>query len=126
MFSDLNIFKISNAMAVHAGQRQAVVAENIANVDTPDYKARDIVDFASTYRISSMEMRSTRSGHVGHVDNPAPRWQPEELRAPTDPNGNSVSLETEMMRATEVERAHSRALAIYDASMGILRATLTT
>ena len=34
MFQNLDIFKMSHAMAVHAANRQSVVAQNLANADT--------------------------------------------------------------------------------------------
>jgi flagellar basal-body rod protein FlgB len=40
------------------------------------------------------------------------------------PNGNSVSLETEMVKAVEVKRQHDQALAIYKSSMNVLRASI--
>ena len=45
MFYDLNVFKTAYAMATHAGQRQAVIARNMANADTPGYQTRDIESF---------------------------------------------------------------------------------
>ena len=42
-----------------------------------------------------------------------------------DPNGNSVSLETEMMHGVDAKRQHDRAMAIYQSSMTILRSTFS-
>jgi flagellar basal-body rod protein FlgB len=42
----------------------------------------------------------------------------------TAPNGNSVSLEREMMRAAETRQSHDMALAVYGTARGILRAAL--
>jgi flagellar basal-body rod protein FlgB len=40
------------------------------------------------------------------------------------PNGNSVSLETEMVKAADTQREHDLALAVYGKSLDILRASL--
>lgn len=40
------------------------------------------------------------------------------------PNGNTVSLEVEMVASAEVQGAHDRALAIYGSGLNILRAGL--
>ena len=45
MFEKLEIFRMAHAMSVHAGARQAVVAQNMANADTPGYAARDVQPF---------------------------------------------------------------------------------
>lgn len=52
--------------------RAQLIAENIANADTPNYKARDI-DFASVLKatsegVQSSAMRVTNAGHIGVDD----------------------------------------------------------
>ena len=126
MFADLNVFKVAYAMATHAGQRQAVVAMNVANADTPGYKARDIAPFASVYQDSAdaAGMRASRGAHLngaayaGHADIRILHDQP------ADPNRNSVSVEDEMLKAVDVMRQHDRALSIYKCSLNILRSSL--
>ena len=49
MFSNLTVFKTAHAMAVHAGARQALIAQNVANADTPGYRARDLPSFAESF-----------------------------------------------------------------------------
>lgn len=125
MFSDLNVFKIAYAMATHAGKRQAVVAQNMANADTPGYRARDIDSFQSAFRGTEVSsLRATRAGHLDGDTRPGAVWREFEPSGPTDPNGNSVSIEQEMVNAVEVKRQHDRALAIYKASLSVLRTSL--
>lgn len=123
MFDSLEIFRLSHAMARHAGARQAVVARNMANADTPGYAARDIVPFAEVLE-AGPGMRATRPGHRGGGAAAGGFEVRAERDAARDPNGNSVSLETEMLRAVEVQRQHSRALAIYRSGLSVLRAAL--
>ena len=51
MFEKLEIFRMAHAMSVHAGARQSVVAQNIANADTPGYAARDVRPFKEILEI---------------------------------------------------------------------------
>ncbi|MEB8387658.1 FlgB family protein [Rhodobacteraceae bacterium KMM 6894] len=124
MFDKLEIFQMAQAMAQHAGTRQAVVARNMANADTPGYAARDIAPFKETYQGQStgFAQRTTRPGHFGGTTGPFPVQVREEGAAPTEPNGNSVSLEMEMLKAVDIKRQHDRAIAIYKSSLTILRA----
>ncbi len=124
MFEKLEIFRIAHAMATHAGARQAVVARNMANADTPGYAARDITPFAKAYHSESsgFALRATRSSHLGGSPRGGHYESFETTTEGNDPNGNSVSLEREMLHAVEVKRQHDRALAIYRSSMTILRA----
>ncbi len=125
MFNDLNVFKTAYAMATHAGQRQAIVARNMANADTPGYKPRDIEAFQTAFENTSREvaMTATRTGHL-NGDARAQPWAEFTVAASSDPNGNGVSLEEEMLKAVEVKRQHDRALAIYKSSIGVLRTSL--
>lgn len=124
MFQKLEIIRMAEAMASHAGARQGVVARNIANADTPGYKAQDLPDFAQTYRVGNEgAMLATRTGHLTQT----PASTPLIARVGTgssSPNGNSVSLEGEMVNAVEVRQQHDLALAIYRNATDILRASL--
>ena len=125
MFSNLKVFQTASAMAAHAGNRQSVIAQNIANADTPGYKAADIPDFLKTLRQSSESMIATRPGHL-RPDQAEPRArQSRDSDAPADPNRNTVSLEIEMMKSVDVKRQHDRALAIYRSAMNVLRASVS-
>lgn len=124
MFKNLEIFQSSFAMARHAGARQAVTAANMANADTPGYRARSIASFADSYAgRDSADMRATRAGHMGAGDlGQTPQVQFSDAEA--SPNGNSVSLELEMVNSVEILREHNRALAIYKHSLDVLRTSI--
>ncbi|WP_284263199.1 FlgB family protein [Roseicyclus amphidinii] len=110
MFDRLEIFALASARAQHAAARQAVVAQNIAHADTPGYRAQDIAEFAETWRA----LQQGQSGPPRVID----------AGTPASPNGNTVSLELEMLRGIEAQRAHSRALQVYGSAMGILRTSI--
>ncbi|MBY6114052.1 FlgB family protein [Mameliella alba] len=122
MFQNLDVFRTAMAMARHAGTKQAFSAQNIANADTPGYRARDLPDFKETLRNPLMGQRATRDKHLnGSMDRTA---DISERREVLDPNGNTVSLEQEMVKAVGAKREHDRALAIYRSNLSILRASL--
>ena len=128
MFEKLEIFRMAQAMARHAGTRQAVVAQNIANADTPGYAARDVAPFTEIMKQDGTgpggALRATRPGHLDRSETASAAVVIERRGAQTDPNGNSVSLETEMLYAVDVKRQHDRAIAIYKSSLSILRAAI--
>lgn len=124
MFENLKVFQTSFAMARHAGARQAVTAANMANADTPGYRAQSIAPFKDSYASSSStDLRATRARHVGHSD-AVTTAQIKFADSEPAPNGNSVSIEQEMLNAVEIEREHSRALAIYKHSLDVLRMSI--
>ncbi|MEZ5715406.1 MAG: FlgB family protein [Paracoccaceae bacterium] len=126
MFEKLDLFQMASAMATHAGTRQAVVAENIANADTPGYRARDVVPFSAlvSHEAGGFHTRASRDGHLhGQRDSLVPEIV-EATVSEANPNDNEVTLEDEMLKAVEVKRQHDRALAIYRSGLNILRTSL--
>lgn len=115
MFDRLDIFQLAGGLARHSAARQAVVAQNIANADTPGYRARDVADFAETWRAMTTENR------LGRGELPI---RTMDAGTPMSPNGNSVSLEFEMLRGIEAQRAHDRALRVYGSAMNVLRTSI--
>ena len=120
-----DLMNLAFAAARHAATRQDVIAQNIANADTPGFRARDTGRFDDVYRDGSgAPMRATRDGHLtGSGTEDGSAW----IRRSTgiiSPNGNSVSIEQEMVRSVEAQRDHSEALAIWRASLDLLRASL--
>jgi len=45
MFGNIELFRLSQAMATHASTRLGVIAKNVANADTPGYRGQDTVAF---------------------------------------------------------------------------------
>lgn len=131
MFDDLGIFKTASSLARHSAARQSLVAQNIANADTPGYDARDLVPFADAFqktdrRIDGMALRTSRALHM---DGGAPRIAnvvEDTTTGNTSPNGNSVSLESEMVKASTVKQTHELALATYRGGLDLLRTAMSS
>ncbi|MBV1788853.1 flagellar basal body rod protein FlgB [Marinobacterium sp. D7] len=86
-------------------RRAEVLANNIANADTPGFKARDI-DFAAVLRGEqdqlSTEPAQTQAGHVGEFIEPD--FAAELMfRTPSQPSvdGNTVEVQEEMARYSD-------------------------
>lgn len=126
MFQNVSVLKIAQKMAVHAAARQNVVAQNMANADTPNYAARKLMSFQDhlkTERHAQSGALATRARHMNGSAQNAFQVLNDGSQKP-DPNGNSVSLEAEMTRAADIKRQHDRALAIYKSSLDLLRLNL--
>lgn len=125
---NLDILTTARALAAHAADRQNVIAANIANADTPGYRARDMTPFSDSFDSAAarpFDMRATRPGHIRDE----PRAHSAEIKTTTAfgaaaPNGNTVSLEDQMMRSAEVRHSHDLALGVYRKSLDILRISL--
>jgi flagellar basal-body rod protein FlgB len=77
-------------------ERQRLIAGNIANADTPGFKARDF-DFAAALRAATAQAR-TGEGIAQDVLTPAARMQPllrYSVPAQTNLDSNSVDMDRE-------------------------------
>ena len=126
MFQNLDVFRTAAALADYSGQRQAVIAENVANADTPGYLTRDIASFVESYRATGAApaMQNTRPGHLTDTRPGGIVGKATITRSEQSPNGNSVSIEEQMVAAIDAQRDHDKALAIYRHAMTVLRSAM--
>lgn len=117
MFARLDVLRLAQALATHAGLRQQAIAQNVAHADTPGYQARDAVPFADY-------LARTDRARQAPPPRPDALIRPDAVPATRSPDGNTVSLEREMMRAAEVRTQHELALGIYASTRDLIRAAL--
>ncbi len=124
MLETLSVTRMAQQLAAHAGARLGLIARNVAQADTPGYKAVDLESFADTYQDANGEgLRATRPGHftsAGHMLDPVVQTDGGEM----SPDGNTVSLSHEMVKSVEVRQQHDMALAVYRNAADIIRASL--
>ncbi|MFO6464920.1 flagellar basal body protein [Jannaschia sp. KMU-145] len=115
-----SIMRLAADAARHAATRQATLSVNVANADTPGFRARDVAVFAPN--AGDMPLRRTRPAHLG--DGPTGIRSFETTDVPADPNGNTVDLEDQILRGIDAGRAHNRAVTVYRTALDIMRASL--
>ena len=123
MFEELTLVRMATAMARHAGARHRVIAENVANADTPGYRAREVKGFAE-YVNEGFNMRATRAAHFGAGGPERAATSPQirfDMSTQASANGNSVSLENEMVKSTSAQGQHRLALTIYAKTQELMR-----
>lgn len=110
--------------------RQAVVAENVANANTPGYLAKDVKPFGDVLAQTSLEVASTNSGHLS-LNGADPASDLDGVGFKDDANqfdvsetGNTVGVETEMMKAGEVNRDYALTTNIMKSFHAMLMASL--
>lgn len=118
---NITLLELASAMARHGAARHNLIAQNVANADTPGYRARDVQEFSAMVN-EGFTARATRPEHFGTPSSGgavAPEIKTLEL--PESPNGNSVNLEDQALRAVEAQGQHALALTVYSKAMDILR-----
>ena len=106
--SPIHLFDIASQQARWLSVRQATVAANIANANTPTFVARDVQPFADILDKTQLNMAVTDPRHfsLAEADVPTTSVRPADAWETTK-SGNSVSIEQEMMKSGEVNRSFS-------------------
>jgi len=109
--------------------RQTVLADNVANADTPGFQARDLATptFADLMRTASSARygQQRAGGYASAASTTAPEFKE---RSGTDweitPDGNGVVLEEQMMKVAENQMDFQLATSLYSRSLGMLRTAI--
>jgi flagellar basal-body rod protein FlgB len=104
--------------------RQEVLAENVANADTPNYKARDLapLDFSRELSAASLKLARTDSGHIEtEADATGDFATDRSGRYETRPRGNNVTHEDEMMKVAANQMDYEAATSLYTHSLALIK-----
>lgn len=105
-------------------RRQAVLAQNIANADTPSYQPRDLSPFAASLAQAEALAR-TDARHIAPPGSGTDgRARRDRTAAERAPNGNAVSLDQQAMRIAETDQAHALAATLHHRWIVMLRTAL--
>lgn len=127
---------LNRALGVHAqaldarSRRAEVLASNLANVDTPQYKARDM-DFEAALAKASQSQGSLRTTDARHLQpgGAAPQGEPESVkyRVPlhSSPDGNTVNADVEKAQFTENAMRYQASLVFLTRKFAGLKSALS-
>ncbi len=112
----MSFFNLASDRLRWLGARQQVTSENIANADTPGYRARDVGSFDDLVERAA-PMRGLGTTHASHIGNGA---SSAGVRVETDRtaweetiDGNTVVLEQQVMRASDIADNYRLATDLY-------------
>ena len=129
--TDIPIFTMLRTRLEWAQERQRVLAENVANSDTPNYRARDLkapkfedpTQIAPT-AVARVSLSRTAGGHIGGLGLSGTQFRTEKGNYEVRPTGNAVNLEDEMMKVAATQMDYQAATALYTRSLNLLKIAL--
>ncbi len=125
--TDLPLFSMLKSRMYWHQERQKVLAENVANADTPGFQGRDLkqLDFNDALKASgSVMLASTQPGHLKPGGDSSQFSSERRNGFATSPRGNAVVLEEEMMKVAANQMDHQAATALYARGMGLIKTAL--
>lgn len=99
--------------------RTSVIAENIANADTPNYRAKDLK--APDFSASVAKMRASDPRHLQAGGAAMTAQSVAAPDAEASLSGNRVSLETQMMKLSETRMDYQLASSVYRKGLDMIR-----
>jgi flagellar basal-body rod protein FlgB len=122
--SDIPILSMLRTRMQWHQARQEVLAENVANADTPNYQAKDItpLTFEGQLSTASLSMVSTDPNHIaGQSAGDLQFASDSSGRYEIRPRGNSVTHEDEMMKVASNQMDFEAATSLYTHSLAMIK-----
>lgn len=109
----LYLFQLASSQSRWLELRQSTIAANVANANTPGFKARDVEPFNKILDAMPVKLAVTSPSHIqlsaAETDT---RSTAKKQSWEVVHSGNSVSVEQEMIKAGDVNRDYSMNSAI--------------
>lgn len=126
--SDIPILSMLRTKMEWHQARQKVLAENVANADTPAFRPHDLAapDFERTLRpVTAVTLARTESDHIAGATSSSAQFRGRsengyEIR----PTGNAVSLEDEMMKVAANQMDFQAVTTLYTHSLNLIKTAL--
>jgi flagellar basal-body rod protein FlgB len=121
--SDIPILSMLRTRMQWNQARQQVLAENVANADTPNYQAKDLAppDFRRELTTASLALARTSPAHVGAVSGGAEFARDTTGRYEIRPRGNSVTHEDEMLKVAANQMDFEAVTSMYTHSLALIK-----
>lgn len=128
--ADIPIFSMLRDRMRWHQDRQKLLAENVANAETPGYRARDLRlpsfgDMVQGAQPAGVAAARTDARHIGSAGPGGPRYQVrQDTGVITTPDGNRVNLEDEMLKVAQNQMDYQAVTGLYQRSLGLIRTAL--
>jgi flagellar basal-body rod protein FlgB len=114
-------------------ERQRVLAENISNSDTPNFRPRDLVEpkfdqngTGAAAPMGSLAMMRTSASHISPAGGSGQSFDHDRGKSGflTRPAGNAVNLEDQMLKVSANQMDYAAATSLYSRSLGLLKTAI--
>jgi flagellar basal-body rod protein FlgB len=129
--NDLPVLSVLRTKMQWHQERQRILAENVSNSDTPNFKPRDLVEpkFNSAGAnvggsMGSLAMMRTSTSHIAPSGAPDSFEQNRKTAFETRPAGNAVNLEDEMTKASANQMDYAAVTSLYSRSLHLIKTAI--
>lgn len=128
--ASIPLFAMLRQRLGYLGERQQLIAQNVANADTPGYVGRDLKAFTFAAQVqtqagAALAPVQTAPGHLPggfRRSGGSGTWKSVKAAdSETTLDGNAVVLEDQMIKMAEARMDYDAAIGFYQKSMALLR-----
>jgi len=102
--SEIPLFALADRRLAWVDARQSLLAQNLANADTPHWQSHDLKPFAAALSGATVALARTDPGHLAPPGNAtfgaAAQVQERSL------DGNAVAIDKELVKVADTDAAH--------------------
>lgn len=112
----IQLFQLASRQAEWLSTRQTLISGNIANANTPGFRAKDVTAFDTVLQSTQLPMKATNPLHF--TESPTDSFVVESevnKGSATQLSGNSVDLSEEMMKQGSIKRDYDLNAAVVKA-----------
>lgn len=124
--SRISLFSLLGKRMAFLGRRQEILSQNIANANTPGYRAKDIREDGFKSMLAghapSLTLKATDAAHIGMPPPAVPTAEVvESPDTPAGPDGNTVELQDEMVKVGETAAQYQMVTSLYRKQLNMIR-----
>jgi flagellar basal-body rod protein FlgB len=121
----IGLFDLAEKRLTWTAQRQAVLAGNIANANTPGFRARDVTSFADVLAgTGSMAPVQTQPGHLAGSLPTGVASLAKQRSTVRARDGNAVALDEQLTKVADTETTQSLVTSIWKKYVGMFNTAL--
>ncbi len=119
-----NVVALAERRLLWLDRRQGVLAQNVANADTPGYRPQDVAPFGRLLAdAAGPDLAITNARHIAPPGG-ALRGRVDRTAAERTPNGNAVSLDEQALRIADTDGQHNLAMGLHRKYLALFRTAL--
>ena len=116
------LFALADRKLAWIDTREQVLAQNVANADTPGWRAQDVKPFASLLGRPPLTLAAAEGASLVGAGGGAPGATPQ--RTELAPDGNGVVLDRELLKIADTDTAHRLTVQLVTSYLGMFRTAI--
>lgn len=119
------LFALADQRLAWVGSRQDLLSQNVANADTPGYRAHDLLPFDQAMARAAFNVTPARTNPL-HMAGTVPGIAAAGVALPGEqaPDGNSVSLDDQLERIADTQTMQELTTSLYTTYLGMFRTAI--